>query len=166
MNLLQLDWMWIQSVFTAVVQRMRAWLRALRQRLTANRQQPFSGQWLSANRQLPSGAGRLFAAIRLIVLFLFIGGLSAGIFAPEEAACAGNCQGCYCDRIINGTCYVSGRPSGCIGCVGSCINPGECQCRAGRGGCGAVVAWCRSSDCQPQPTPAPTATPVLTPTPT
>jgi hypothetical protein len=165
MNLLQLDWMWIQSVFTAVVQRMRAWLRALRQRLTANRQKPFSGQQPSSGQQ-PTANSQWLIAIRLLVLFLLIGGLSAGIFAPEDAACAGNCQGCYCDQIINGTCYVSGRPSGCIGCVGSCINPGECQCRAGRGGCGAVVAWCRSSDCQPQPTPAPTATPVLTPTPT
>lgn len=91
--------------------------------------------------------------------------VSVAVHSPP-AQCSGLCQGCYCDQIINGTCMVNGQPSGCIGCVGSCTSPTECQCQAGRGGCGAVIAWCRSTDCAPQPTPAPTATPVMTPTPT
>jgi len=97
-----------------------------------------------------------------LILALLLGG-AAALGGASPAQCSGLCQGCYCDQIINGTCMVNGRPSGCIGCVGSCINPNECQCRAGVGGCGAVVAWCRSQDCQPREDP--TATPVATPTP-
>jgi hypothetical protein len=99
------------------------------------------------------------------LFLLIVVPLAAASFAPQEAVCGGLCQGCYCDQIINGSCYVGGRPSGCIGCVGSCVADNDCQCRAGVGGCGAVVAWCRSSDCQPQPTPVPTPTPIATPTP-
>lgn len=99
-----------------------------------------------------------------MIVAVLIGG--AGAWGDDSTAqCAGLCQGCYCDTIINGTCIVNGRPSGCIGCVGSCINPGECQCRAGVGGCGAVVAWCRSQDCQPRDEPTATPTPAPTPTP-
>lgn len=93
----------------------------------------------------------------------------------SAAQCSGLCQACYCEDIVNGQCYVNGRPSGCIGCVGSCTSPGQCQCRAGLGGCGRYVMWCRSQDCIPQepptatPTPTaipPTPTPMATPTPT
>lgn len=117
---------------------------------------------------------RMLVLFGLLILFLS-GSMAVGITHPqlaadlglvESAVCSGNCQGCYCDQIINGSCYVNGRPSGCIGCVGSCVADNDCQCRPGRGGCGAVIAWCRSSDCQPRPTPAPTPTPALTPTPT
>jgi hypothetical protein len=116
---------------------------------------------LLASRQSLAASRRWLPALLLLLLVL---GFS--VSAPTPTLCAGNCQGCYCDQIINGQCYVNGRPSACIGCVGACITPDECQCRAGLGGCGAVIAWCRSSDCQPQPTPAPTATPLATPTPT
>lgn len=89
----------------------------------------------------------------------------AGLVSPAQ--CSGLCQACYCEEIVNGQCYVNGRPSGCIGCVGSCINPGECQCRAGSGGCGRYVMWCRSQDCIPRDPPTPTPTPTaLPPTPT
>ena len=112
-------------------------------------------RWLIAPRAL-----RLAGAC--LVALLLMGG--AGAWGDGSTAqCAGLCQGCYCDQILNGTCIVNGRPSSCIGCVGSCIQPNECQCGAGVGGCGAVVAWCRSSDCQPRE--EPTATPVVTPTP-
>lgn len=93
-----------------------------------------------------------------------------GLISPAQ--CSGLCQACYCEDIVNGQCYVNGKPSGCIGCVGSCVNPGECRCRAGSGGCGRYVMWCRSEDCIPRdpptatpvpPTPTPAAT--LTPTP-
>lgn len=116
-------------------------------------------QPLTANRQLLSATG-----LACLVLALLLGG-AAALNDTSSAQCAGLCQGCYCDTIINGTCMVNGRPSGCIGCVGSCINPGECQCRAGVGGCGAVVAWCRSQDCQPREEPTATPTPAPTPTP-
>lgn len=82
----------------------------------------------------------------------------------SAAQCSGLCQACYCEDIVNGQCYVNGKPSGCIGCVGSCTSPGQCQCRAGLGGCGRYVMWCRSQDCIPQD--PPTATPIpATPTP-
>ena len=99
------------------------------------------------------------------LLFALLLGGAATLSTPSTAQCAGLCQGCYCDSIINGTCMVNGRPSGCIGCVGSCITPGECQCRPGVGGCGAVIAWCRGSDCQPRDEPTATPTPAPTPTP-
>ena len=83
----------------------------------------------------------------------------------SESVCAGNCQGCYCDSIINGTCYVNGNPSGCIGCVGVCTADDNCECRGGRGGCGARLAWCRDSDCRRREPPTPT-TPPIPPTPT
>ena len=99
------------------------------------------------------------------LLFALLLGGAAVLGGATPAQCSGLCQGCYCDSIINGTCMVNGRPSACIGCVGSCINPGECQCRAGVGGCGAVIAWCRGSDCQPRDEPTATPTPAPTPTP-
>lgn len=88
-----------------------------------------------------------------------------GLLSPAQ--CSGLCQACYCEEIVNGQCYVNGRPSGCIGCVGSCVNPGECRCRAGSGGCGRYVMWCRNQDCIPRdpPTATPTST-ALPPTPT
>lgn len=80
----------------------------------------------------------------------------------SETLCDGFCQGCYCDAVVNGQCYVGGRPSGCIGCVGACTGDHKCSCKAGVGGCGAVLAWCRDSDCSPKPPP----TPAVPPTPT
>lgn len=150
-----------------------------------------NGQRLEADSQLPSDvspgpfarlACRLRSMLRLpslkaesrwlramtgtacFILALLLGG-AAALGGATPAQCSGLCQGCYCDTILNGTCMVNGRPSGCIGCVGSCINPSECQCRAGVGGCGAVVAWCRSQDCQPRDEPTATPTPAPTPTP-
>ena len=91
----------------------------------------------------------------------------------------GVCQCCYCEDRPNGECYVDGHPSGCIGCAGACAYndaepqlPGTCS-DGGRGGCGAYVIWCRSSDCgvrdggppapistvPPRPTPRPTPIP-------
>ena len=84
----------------------------------------------------------------------------------NESLCASPCQGCYCDAILNGTCFVNGRPSGCIGCAGTCTSDNNCECQAGVGGCGARLAWCRDSDCRRRerptstPAPIPTATPV------
>ncbi len=117
---------------------------------------------------------RLVAAL-VLALLAVAGSVAVGVSQPdlaknlglvEQAACGGLCQGCYCDQIINGQCYVNGRPSACIGCVGSCVSNQSCQCRAGKGGCGRVIAWCRSSDCAPRATPMPTPTPRRTPTPT
>ena len=82
----------------------------------------------------------------------------------SESMCAVGCQACYCDSIINRTCYVGGSPSGCVGCLGTCTSDEKCECQSGRGGCGARIAWCRDRDCGPRPTPRPT-TPPATPTP-
>jgi len=115
------------------------------------------------------------AAVLLLTCLLLIGATWLAVVNPEaaatlgiapEAGCIGLCQGCYCDSIINGECYVNGRPSGCIGCVGNCAGDDDCQCRSGQGGCGSEIAWCRNRDCQPReddddatPKPKPTATP-------
>lgn len=118
-------------------------------------------------------------ALALVLLFL-VGAAWLAAVQPElaqelglarfglvsESVCAGLCQGCYCDAIINGTCYVGGRPSGCIGCVGACAGDNDCKCVPGLGGCGARIAWCRSSDCAPRPEPSPTVVePTITPPP-
>jgi hypothetical protein len=70
----------------------------------------------------------------------------------------GGCQCCYCDSIVNGVCIVNGQPSPCIGCIGSCSG-GRCVGTPGQGGCGAVIVWCRDSDCQGQPSPPPSCHP-------
>lgn len=121
-------------------------------------------RWLSLSWSDIGGRPRAARFALAGALVLIAVGLSLAV--PSTALCGGNCQGCYCDQIVNGQCFVNGRPSGCIGCVGACIAEDECQCRAGRGGCGRVIAWCRSSDCEPRPTPQATPTPALTPTPT
>lgn len=98
--------------------------------------------------------------------------LARRIGLVDTAVCAQNCQGCYCEDIINGQCIVDGQPKACVGCVGTCTGDYQCRCRAGVGGCGRYVVWCRNSDCRPRPkptdtpTPPPTPTPVPTPTPT
>ena len=138
---------------------------------TANRHQP-NPRWLHAVSSI-FGLPSLNADSRWLkattglacLLFALLLGGAAALGDATPAQCSGLCQGCYCDSIINGTCMVNGRPSGCIGCVGSCITPGECQCRPGVGGCGAVIAWCRGSDCQPRDEPTATPTPAPTPTP-
>jgi hypothetical protein len=130
--------------------------------------------------QIPKRRLYQFARALLLVLLLLIGAAWLVTVQPEvaqewglaelglvsQSTCAGLCQGCYCDAIINGTCYVNGRPSGCIGCVGACAGDNDCQCVPGWGGCGAQLAWCRSSDCAPRPEPTATATePTPTPVP-
>jgi len=82
-------------------------------------------------RLLPAIGRTPTAAFAVCLIFALLLGGAAVLNDTSSAQCAGLCQGCYCDTIINGTCIVNGWPSGCIGCVGSCINPGECQCRAG-----------------------------------
>ncbi len=102
---------------------------------------------------------RRLAAILLLSLVALGGSVWLAIVQPnaaqrlgimEESVCAGLCQACYCDAIVNGECYVGGQPSGCIGCVGACTSDDNCECEPGRGGCGAELAWCRDSDCDPQ----------------
>ena len=103
----------------------------------------------------------------MLALLIVVAQLS---LAPQEQSnCQTNCLGCYCDSIVGGTCIVNGGPSGCVGCSGACTAPWNCVCQPGVGGCGAVLAWCRDSDCAPAtrtPTPAATNTPTPTPTPT
>ncbi len=116
----------------------------------------------SLSAKLPTPNVKLLAITAVLTLFLAAG---ASLTSPDATVCAGGlCQGCYCDQIINGTCFVGGAPSGCIGCVGNCLSTDNCSCRPGVGGCGAVIAWCRHSDCQPQPTAVPTSTPTPLPT--
>ncbi len=118
---------------------------------------------------------RLLASALVVALLALAGSAGLAVTHPElaqelglaaPARCAGLCQACYCDQLINGVCYVKGRPSACIGCVGSCVADENCQCQPGKGGCGRVIAWCRSRDCLPRPGPQVSPTPRPTPTPT
>jgi hypothetical protein len=72
---------------------------------------------LLASRQSLAASRWLLASLLLLLMLGF------SVAAPTPALCAGNCQGCYCDQIINGVCYVNGRPSACIGCVGASVSP-------------------------------------------
>ena len=119
----------MQSVFR---RQLSAWFGRGRSRL---------GRLLTADRRRPMASPPRRILLALVILVLLLGGATAvGITHPqlaadlglvESALCSGNCQGCYCDQIVNGSCYVNGRPSGCIGCVGSCTGDDSCQCRAG-----------------------------------
>ena len=101
-----------------------------------------------------------------IILVVFIS-ISLIHSSNNTAQCTGQCQACYCDKIVGPCCMIQGKCSACIGCVGSCSGePPNAKCKAssGIGGCGNSIAWHRDSDCNV--TPAATKTPEATATPT
>lgn len=79
------------------------------------------------------------------------------LFWPRPAAgfCAGRCSCSYCDRIVNGQCYVDGR-RGYRNCTTAC-GATRCHFRPGRDGCGPILyLGCSDADCRGStPPPAP-----------
>lgn len=79
------------------------------------------------------------------------------LFWPRAAVglCAGRCSCSYCDRIINGQCYVGGR-RGYRTCAAAC-GAARCRFRPGRDGCGPILyLGCSDADCRgPAPPSAP-----------
>lgn len=113
--------------------------------------------------------GKRIFAIATIIALGIVAGFSRGL-------CTGICQGCYCDCIINDTCFFCSSPPcggncearACVGCVGACVSgppDPDCVCQPGVGACGWAIYWCRDSDCAGTPVPTPTPLPTPTPTP-
>jgi len=82
------------------------------------------------------------AILRKLLFFTILG---AALFLYGFSVLA-QCQCCYCDSIVGGICIINGQPSGCVGCLGTCSGT-TCIGYPGQYGCGAVIAWCRDSDC-------------------
>ena len=110
-----------------------------------------------------SKTARLILILILVLSFLVMAWHFFG--HPKKAGCVGLCQCCYCDKVVGGVCIVNGQPSACIGCVGACNGCPHCNGKAGQGGCGKKVIWCRGTDCCGGPTPPPRPTPTPTPPP-
>lgn len=84
---------------------------------------------------------------------------SRRLFWPRATVglCAGQCSCSYCDRIVNGQCYVGGR-RGYRNCTTAC-GAARCRFRPGQDGCGPILyLGCSDADCRgaaPPPVPAP-----------